>query len=126
MIDAVLDTTVILHLFRKYAPAIGWFNNQQLYGITFITWLEVMEGARNKANLTQCKTLLSQFELLYLTPIDQQWSMQQLERFQFSHHIGKDDCMIASVATRLNIPLYTHNLKDMTPLIGTLAIKPYA
>lgn len=29
MIDAVLDTTVILHLFRKYPPAINWLNNQQ-------------------------------------------------------------------------------------------------
>lgn len=49
MIDAVLDTTVILHLYRKYQPAIIWFNNQQLYGVTTTTWLEVMQGASNKA-----------------------------------------------------------------------------
>lgn len=29
MIDAILDTTVVLHLFRKYQPAINWFGNQQ-------------------------------------------------------------------------------------------------
>jgi len=52
--------------------------------------------------------------------------MQQVERFQFSHHIGKDDCLIAAVAYRLQLPLYTHNLKDMTPLLGNLAVKPYA
>ncbi len=51
--------------------------------------------------------------------------MAQLERFQFSHHIGKEDCLIASVAHRLQVPLYTHNLKDMQPLIGSLAIQPY-
>ncbi len=70
--------------------------------------------------------LLSQFDFLYLTSADQQWAMQQIERFQFSHHIGKDDCLIASAAHRLQLPLYTHNLKDMTPLIGGLAVKPYA
>jgi len=48
MIDAVLDTTVILHLFRKYPPAIQWFNNQQRYGVASITWLEVMEGASTR------------------------------------------------------------------------------
>ncbi len=126
MIDAVLDTTVVLHLYRKYRPALDWFSNQQRYGVTSITWLEVMEGASNKANQAHCKSLLSQFEVLYPTSSDQQWAMQQLERFQFSHHIGKDDCLIASVAYRLQLPLYTHNLKDMTPLIGSLAVKPYA
>lgn len=125
MINAVLDTTVILHLFRKYPPAIQWFNNQQRYGVTPITWLEVMEGTSNKANQAQCKNLLSQFELLYLTSSDQQWAMQQLERFQFSHHIGMGDCLIAASAYRLQLPLYTHNLKDMTPMLGDLAVKPY-
>lgn len=125
MIAAVLDSTVVLHLFRKYEPALTWFNTQQTYGITTITWLEVMEGTTSKANQLQCKTLLSQFELLYPTYADQQWTMQQLEQFQFSHHTGKEDCLIASVAYRLQIPLYTHNLRDMVPMIGNLAVKPY-
>ena len=126
MIDAIFDTTVVLHLYRKYQPAINWFNNQQRYGVSSISWLEVMEGASNKANQTQCKNLLSQFDMFYPTSSDQQWAMQQLESFQFSHHIGKEDCLIASVVYRLQLPLYTHNLKDMTPLLGNLAVKPYA
>src|SRR5512145_871718 len=108
MIDAVLDTTVILHLFRKYLPALNWLNTQQHYGVTSITWMEVMEGATSKANQAQSKAILSQFDLLCLTETDQQWAMQQLERFQFSHHIGRDDGLIASVAYRLQLPLYTH------------------
>jgi predicted nucleic acid-binding protein len=63
--------------------------------------------------------------LLYPTTNDQQWAMQQIERFQFSHHIGKEDCLIAAVAYRSHLPLYTHNLKDMQPLIGNLAVKAY-
>jgi predicted nucleic acid-binding protein len=116
----------VLHLYRRYAPALSWYgaHSQQL-AITAINWLEVMEGASSKANQAQCKATLSQFETVYLTPSDQQWAMQQIERFQFSHHIGMNDCLIASVAYRLQVPLYTHNLKDMTPMIGNLAIKPY-
>ena len=124
--DAVLDTTVVIHLLRRYQPALTWFNNPQIYGVPSITWMEVMEGTTSKANQAYSRGILDQFELLYLTAADQQWAMQQLERFQFSHHIGMDDCLIASVAHRLQIPLYTHNLKDMTPLIGELAVKPYA
>lgn len=125
MIVAILDTTVIVHLYRKYSPAIAWLENQQLYGITAITWLEVMEGATNKTNQAYYKQLLSQFDIFYPTTTDQQWAMRQLEELQFSHHVGKEDCLIASVAHRLQIPLYTHNLKDMRPMLGQLAIKPY-
>ncbi len=124
--DAILDTTVIVHLWRRYTPALAWFRNSQVYGVTSTTWMEVMRGSTSKATQAQARNILDQFEVLYTTASDQKWAMEQLERFQFSHHIGKDDCLIASVAYRLQVPLYTHNLKDMTPLIGSLAVKPYA
>ena len=87
--------------------------------------MEVMEGTSSKSNQQSSKKILDKFELLYLTTTDQQWAMRQLQNYQFSHHIGMHDCLIASIAYRLQIPLYTHNLKHMTPLIGNLAIKPY-
>lgn len=123
--DALLDTTVIVHLLRRYKPALAWFNNHNRYGITSIVWLEVIEGATSKTNLAQAKDILSKFQILYPTTADQRWAMECLETFQFTHHIGKDDCLIASVAHRLKTPLYTHNLKDMRPLIGDLAVQPY-
>lgn len=127
MTAGIVDTTVILHYFRNYSGARAWVDAQPVrLSIVSTTWMEVMEGASSKANQARCKNVLEKFDVLYLTTADQQWAMQQLERFQFSHHIGKDDCLIASVAYRLQLPLYTHNLKDTTPLIGNLAVKPYA
>ncbi|NDJ76679.1 MAG: type II toxin-antitoxin system VapC family toxin [Chloroflexi bacterium] len=84
-----------------------------------------MEGATGKTDQVRCKSILDQFEPPYLTVSSQQWAMTLLERFQFSHHIGMNDCLIAAIAQHLQLPLYTHNLKDMTPLIGALAVKPY-
>jgi predicted nucleic acid-binding protein len=52
--------------------------------------------------------------------------MEQLEQLQFTHHVGKEDCLIASVAFRLQLPLYTHNVKDMAPMLGSLVIQPYS
>lgn len=122
----IVDTTVILHYFRNHGNARVWVDSQPVrLSVVSITWMEVMEGASNKANQAQCKQVLEKFDLLYATSADQQWAMQQLELFQFSHHIGKDDCLIASLAYRLHVPLYTHNVKDMTPMIGSLAVKPY-
>ncbi len=123
----IVDTTVILHYFRRNAAARAWVDSQPVrLSVTSITWLEVMEGASSKANQVESKSVLGKFELIYLTATDQQWAMDQLEQFQFSHHISMNDGLIAAVAHRLELPLYTHNLKDMTPMIGPLAVKPYA
>lgn len=103
--NAIVDTTVVIHLLRRYRSALIWFNNNDTYGVTSITWMEVMPGATSKANQAQAKAILTEFDLLDLTSSDQQWAREQLERFQFSHHIGKEDCLIASVAYRLQLPL---------------------
>jgi predicted nucleic acid-binding protein len=126
MTPGIVDTTVILHYFRNYQPARNWVDaNSQALSVTTITWLEVMMGASNKANQAESRRILSKFQLIYLTASDQQWAMQRLDEFQFSHHIGMNDCLIAAVAHRRQLSLYTHNLKDMQPMISELAVKPY-
>jgi len=123
---AILDTTVVLHIFRKYPPALAWFRSSQTYAIVSTTWMEVMVGVGSKRAMQETLHLLSNFELLYLTNDDQKWAQNQIQQLRFSHHVTTNDCLIASVAYRLQIPLYTHNLKDMTPMLDKLAIKPYA
>lgn len=126
MTIAIADTTVVLHLYRRYIPALTWYGSlSQPLGISPITWMEVMYGAGSKAKQATSRALLRQFDLLHLTPSDQDWAMQQMEKYRLSHGVAIGDCFIASVAYRLQLPLYTHNLKDMTPMIGSLAVKPY-
>jgi predicted nucleic acid-binding protein len=126
MTVAVVDTTVVIHLFRRYSPAWAWYGSfSQALGITPITWLEVMYGAGSKTAQGVSKTILGQFSMLYLSAVDQDWAMAQMERFRLSHGVSINDCLIASVAQRLGLTLYTHNLKDMSVMIGPLAVKPY-
>jgi len=88
--------------------------------------MEIMIGVSSKRAMQDTLNLLGNFQLFYLTDDDQQWAQKQIQQLRFSHHVTTNDCLIASVAYRLQIPLYTHNLKDMTPMLGNLAIKPYA
>jgi predicted nucleic acid-binding protein len=127
MTVGIVDTTVVVHYFRKNPMAQTWVDTQPVrLPIVSITWLEVMHGAGSKAKESASKSILSRFDIIYLSEIDQQWAMQQVERFRLSHGVSINDCLIASVAFRLQVPLYTHNLKDMTPMLGKLAVKPYA
>ena len=122
----ILDTTVLVHLQRKYQPALTWFNQQNIvFAITSITWMEAMIGVANKQMQERLLTFLDGFNLLNVTSEDQQWAMERIKQLQFSHHPRINDTLIAAVAHRLQVPLYTHNLKHMKPLIGSLAAQPY-
>jgi predicted nucleic acid-binding protein len=101
----IVDTTVILHYFRNIANARTWVDSQAVrLSVTSVTWMEVMEGASNKANQAQCKGILSQFDLIYLTAVDPDWAMRQMENYRLSHGVTTEGCLIASVAYRLQLP----------------------
>ena len=126
MTVAIADTTVVIHLYRRYSPALTWYGSlSQPLDVTPITWLEVMYGAGSKAKRATCKVILSQFNIAYITSIDQDWAIQQMEKYRLSHGITTEDCLIASVAHRLQVPLYRQNIKDISPMIGKLAVQPY-
>jgi predicted nucleic acid-binding protein len=127
MTIGIADTTVVIHLYRRYPPALAWYGSlSQALSITPITWMEVLYGAGSKVKLADYLVILGQFDMLHLTSRDQDWAVEQMKQYRLSHGVAAGDCFIASVAYRLQLPLYTHNLKDMAPLIGSLAIKPYS
>ncbi len=127
MTVAILDTTVIIHIFRKNHDALGWFARQTTnLSITPITWMEVMVGIPNKQAQSDSLKLLRGFEMVYLTTVDMDWAMQQMLRFRFSRGVGVMDCFNASVCHRLKVPIYTHNVKHYLSILpAELVQKPY-
>jgi tRNA(fMet)-specific endonuclease VapC len=125
MIAGLVDTTILVDVLRGYNPAATWLPAQPQLAITPTVWMEVLAGAPDKPHQRTARKLLAQFNLIYLTEGDQTWAMQQLLAYRLSHQVGILDCLIASVSRRLQLPLYTINLKHFTPLLGDLARKPY-
>jgi len=127
MITGIVDSTVIIHLYRRNTNAIQWLNNQEkTIGVSSITWLEVLRGAHSKQKQTTSLGLLSFFELVYLNENDQQWAMEQMQCHRLHLGVEMNDCLSASIAYRLQIPIYTHNQKHMLKILPTkLVIQPY-
>ncbi len=125
-IIGVVDTTVLIHLLRNNAVAIAWVKIQPTLSITSISWMEVIYGANGKSGQTRSLNLFQQFDLALLTQEDQQWAMQRLLALRLSRGVSITDCLIASVCHRLQVPLCTHNIKDMTRILDpSLVVKPY-
>ena len=122
---ALLDSNIVVDLLRKHQPAEVWLKTQFNLGVTRSVWLETLEGAENLAEQQRVMTLLNDFELIELTVSDLEWATRQLIKYRLSHNIDAFDCLIAAPAFRLQLPLYTRNLKHFTPLLGSLAQQPY-
>jgi predicted nucleic acid-binding protein len=124
---AFIDTSILIHLYRKHPNAVAWLKSQtQLLSITSIVWLEFMDGVPSKTGQKFCLSILDNFELIRLIEADQDWAMSQLKLYRLSKGVHDEDCLVASVCHRLQVPIYTHNVKDMQKLLpNTLVKRPF-
>jgi hypothetical protein len=125
--DAILDTSILIDLLRGFPPATAWFSGlgRRRVAITPMVWMETVQGAVNREKRAQAIRFLRQFRIEHPTEDDNRWAMRQIARFHLSHGIQLQDAMIASVAARLAVPLYTANLKHFQPLPAVGVKKPY-
>lgn len=87
--------------------------------------MEVIGGGQTKSERIRIARFLNQFEMIDLDASDLRWAMETQMQYELSHGVGAMDCLIASVSHRLQLTLYTHNLKHYSPILGQLAQKPY-
>lgn len=126
MPTALVDTNILIELYRNREDAAAWLATQANLGLSTVTWLEFMEGARGKQGQKRCLEIISSFELVLLDHIDQQWAIRNLLQFRLSHGVSFADCLIAAPCHRLQLPLFTKNVKDFAPLLGKeLVQQPY-
>jgi len=123
--NGLLDTSVVIDLIRHHKLAVDWIVQQPSLGVSAVVWMEIINGSRNKAELLSEIKLLNRFTQIVPTEIDFSWGISQATQFRLSHNIDPLDCLIAASSQRLQLPLYTLNLKHFVPLIGALAQKPY-
>jgi predicted nucleic acid-binding protein len=125
-VSGIIDTTILVHLFRGHKDAIAWIATQANLGVTSISRLEFIYGARGKNALAAVLKLLNTFTTISLTDPDQVWAEQQLVKYRLSLGVEINDTLIASVCIRLQIPIYTQNAKDMQKVLpSTLVVRPF-
>lgn len=87
--------------------------------------MEVTQGAENKLDQKLVANFMASFPFVYPTQEDIDWAIKQLSAYRLSHNVGMNDCLIAAPCHRLQLPLYTQNLKHFAPLLGALAQQRY-
>jgi len=110
----LLDTNILVEYYRgneeirDELQQIGY----DTLGVSVITVMELLYGARNKEELERLKKSLYSLHQFYLTPAISIRAVDLIKLYAKSHTLQIPDALIAATALEEDIPLYTMNVKD--------------
>lgn len=125
-VDLLLDTTVLIDIFKGDVTAVNWARQNQALriGIPVVVWMEIVHGARDGREQDRLYKGLNAYRVVYLDEKDQEQAREWLRAYCLSHDIGPFDCLIAATAVRIGKPLYTLD-NDFSIIPSLQAIRPY-
>lgn len=122
----IIDTDVIIWYMRGNNKAYELIESQSAFHISVITYMELVQGMRNKDELNELRKALRVWNtrLLYLNEDVSTKAMFYVERYSLSHSIKVADALIAATAVVNALPLITGNDKHYK-VISDLEIKSF-
>lgn len=129
MMTLLLDTTVLIDLFRGHELAAEFIDNSceagVLLSVSVISAMELIVGCRNKTEVTRVEQLIADFSLLQMVPLISSQAYDWLLNYSKSHSLLIPDALIAATAFIHNMELITDNVRDFKMLPGLQVRKPY-
>jgi len=111
MIKYIVDTTVLVELLRGNGRAKAFLETNHP-DITVITVAELIQGARNKEDLTIINKTIGLFNQISAGPTVWNLALELLKRYNLSHGLLLLDALIASCAIVKKKMLVTGNYGD--------------
>jgi predicted nucleic acid-binding protein len=123
----LLDTTILVDVFRNDPQAIAWVNSLPPQGrsVSVITYFELLAGCRNRREQQVTAREMRTYRLLILSERISRTALSWYRRFFLSHGVGFLDALIGATAVDHGLSLATLNTKHFTPLPGLRVERPY-
>lgn len=125
--DRLIETTILVDVFRDKPEAIAWVNSLPLQGrwVSVITYFELLAGCRNRREQRTVAREMRNYRLLLLTEDISRTALSWFERFHLSHGVGFLDSLIGATALHQDLTVATLNTKHFEPLPGIRVERPY-
>lgn len=109
----VIDTDVIIWYLRGHDKAFKLIESSEQFSISVITYMELVQGMRNKQELNNLRQALHAWntKILYITEEISAKAMFAVEQHFLSHSTQLADALIGSTAIAYGLPLLTGNDK---------------
>jgi len=111
--SVIFDTDVIIWVLRGNAKAAKAVDDADARAIPVVTYMELLQGARDKVEVRAIKSFLAdmQFAMLPLTENIGHRASIYMEEYGLSIAMSMADALIAATAIEANEPLITGNDK---------------
>ena len=109
----LVDTDVLIWHLRGYPQAARRLDQLGAFAISAVTYLELLQGMRNKDELTAVKKMFERRSvgILPLTAAVTRSAIDLMESLALSHGLQMGDALIAATALEHRLPLLTGNVK---------------
>lgn len=123
----LLDTDVIVDVFRGHPPAVNWFSGLGNTPISLpgLVAMELLQGCRSFADQHKIEKKVQGFTLHWPNVVDCQRAHRDFAAFRLSHGLGLLDALIGHTAVGLQEPLATFNVKHYAVVHGLVTVQPY-
>ncbi len=112
--EYLCDTCILIDYLRGKEEAKQRLATDRIKGLgmSVITYMELMVGARNKKEILTIKKAFADFEIVELSESISVKGKNLIEKFTKSHGLLIPDALIAATALELDVPLATLNISD--------------
>jgi predicted nucleic acid-binding protein len=116
----LVDTDVLIWHLRGYPQATRRLDQLGALTLSAVSYLEVLQGMRNKAELLAVKKMLDKRSatLLPVTEAITLRATELMESLTLSHGLQMGDALIAATALDHGLPVLTANVKHFSPVAG--------
>lgn len=124
----LVDTDVLIWHLRGHAPAARRLDELEALNLPVVSYFELLQGLRNKAEMTALQKMLDKraARLLPLTESITQRAIGIMESLVLSHGLQMGDALIAATAIEHRLSVLTANVKHFAavPHLGLESFTP--
>lgn len=122
----LVDTDVLIWYMRGQPPAAKFLNELGAFSISAVTYMELVQGMRNKAELLALRHAIRAWKtpVLPITEAISNRAMTYVEEHFLSHSLRLGDALIAATAVEHGLPIATANTKHYR-VLSELVLRPF-
>ena len=122
----LLDTDVLIDVQRGHPPSLAWFASlTDLPAVPGFVVMELIQDARNAAEVTQALKLVAPLQIVWPTEADCTRALSGFTAYHLSHGLGLLDALVAACAVGLSATLCTYNVKHYKIVPGLVTAQSY-
>jgi predicted nucleic acid-binding protein len=116
----LVDSDVLIWTLRGHAPAVAKMKSLADWRISAVSYMEMVQGCRNKAELKAVQRVFKSEsnDVLPITQGISELACNLVEKYALSHSLHLADALIAATALTHSLSLLTANVKHFSAVTG--------